>query len=48
MLLTDKYTDKIYGAITYYDGIIIQEYITWMNPCSTHDKISECQQYPYF
>ncbi len=27
MLLTDKYTDKIYGTITCYDRIIIQGYI---------------------
>ena len=27
MLLTDKYADKIYGTITCYDHIIIQEYI---------------------
>ena len=27
MLLTDKYTDKIYGTITCYDRMIIQEYI---------------------
>ena len=27
MLLTEKYADKIYGTITCYDRIIIQEYI---------------------
>ena len=27
MLLTDKYADKIYGTITYYDRMIIQGYI---------------------
>ena len=28
MLLPDKYADKIYGTITCYDRMIIQEYIS--------------------
>lgn len=31
MLLTDKYADKIYDAITYYDRMIIQGYISGRN-----------------
>lgn len=50
MLLTDKYADKIYGIITCYDRMIIQEYIpNWSHAeaMTTYIKFNDIRIFDY-
>ena len=48
MLLTDKYTDKIYGTLTCYDRMITQGYIPGWSHAEGMMGYLLCQQHPYF
>lgn len=50
MLLTDKYADKIFGIITCYDRMIIQEYIpNWSHAeaMTTYMKLNDIRIFDY-
>lgn len=50
MLLTDKYADKIFGIVTCYDRMIIQEYIpNWSHAeaMTTYMKLNDIRIFDY-